>query len=568
MLLSPVARSLVFLVLVAIGLIAFAQVRPPDNRPRNCSISGRVTIGGPPAANSQVIASEITQSRNGQSAAVWGGNGSPLKTVHKTRADADGMYQFTGLPAGHYQVRVWARAFISAENDLDHELGRTITLDDGEAREKLDFALVRGGVITGRVIDAEGRAPIAHPVHLFRVERQGLINVDGNQGSGYLHTDDRGIYRAYGLRPGNYVVSAGDAEYFDRLSGARKYRRTFYPDATDEKQAQIITLGAGDEKTGVDIKLAAGGKRYVATGRVVDAETGKPVANATIGCNKIIESGSEQAENDGASEQTDAAGNFRLAGLSSGRYAFRLFGNWTNGVEYYAENQFFEIAEEDISGVEIKATAGGVLSGVAIIEGLSGSTSKSKLGQIMLIIFLEGETPFQQTTFLNPDGTFRVAGVPPGKVRLMPFSQGDRTIQFLRVERGGVELKDAIPVAKGEMINDLRLVFGQSNGVIRGQVQIVGGQLPKGWRLSAGAQRSNNGSGAAFSPGFSTDVDERGRFVFEGLSGGEYDLYVLATSPTPENGGTIQSRAQQKVTVTNGAEVQVTVRIDPKVKEQ
>jgi len=568
MLLSPAARALVSLVLIAIGPPALAQVRPPDSRPRNCSVSGRVTVGDQPAANAQVIASEITQSRNGQPAALTAVNGSPIKTVHKARADADGFYQFVNLPAGRYQVRVWARAFISAENDLDHELGRSVTLDDGEAREKVDFALVRGGVITGRVIDAEGRAPISHPVHLFRVEPYGLENADGNQGSGYLQTDDRGIYRAYGLRPGNYAVSAGDTEFYDRLSGVRKYLRTFYPDTTDEKQAQVIKLAAGEERTGVDIKLAAGGKRYMATGRVVDAETGKPVANATIGCNKVIESGGEQAENDSASEQTDVAGNFRLAGLSSGRYAVRLYGNWRNGVEYYAENQFFEIAGEDISGVEIKATAGGVLSGVVVLEGISDPSLKSKLGPILLMAFHEGETPFTQHTFTKPDGTFRIAGIPPGKVRLFADSQGDRTIQFLRIERNGSELKDAIAIAKGEKVSDLRLVFGRGSGVIRGQVQIVGGQLPKGWRLSAGAQRSNNGSGANYSAGFSSEVDERGRFVFEGLFGGEYDLYVLAISPTLENGGTIQSRAQQKVTVTNGAEVQVTVRFDPNVKEQ
>jgi len=551
---------------------AFAQTPQRDIRLRNCAIYGRVTANSQPAANAQVTATEIPQSRAAQSAIRIAGDGSLARTVYKTRADADGRYQFTGLPSGRFQVKVSARAFISAENDLDRELGRTITLDDGETREKVDFALVRGGVITGRIFDAEGRSPIAHPVHLFRVEPDGgLTNVDGNDGYDFIRTDDRGIYRAYGLRPGNYVISAGDSNYFDRLSGIRKYQRTFHPDARTEKQARVIKLNAGEEKTDIDVKLSTGGKSYEATGRVVDGETGKLVANASISCSKVIQDQNNQEAGDGAYDQTDAAGKFRMAGLTPGRYIVRLLGNWEMGVEYYAEGQFFEIADENANGIEIKATSGGVLSGVAIIEGASDPKLKAKLAQVMLFVMIEGETPSQHQATLKPDGTFRVAGIAPGKVRMFPIGMSDPSFQFLRVERGGSEVKDLLTISKGEKINDLRLIFGQGSGVIRGQVQITGRQLPKDWQVSAQARRvGGGGDGIGLNYSFSAILDERRRFTLEGLFTGEYDLRIAAGPINQDSGANLQlpTPVVQKVTITNGAEVQITIQLDLNAKQQ
>jgi protocatechuate 3,4-dioxygenase beta subunit len=569
MLLLPTVRIFVFTLYIAVSLTAFAQVRPPDNRLRNCSISGRVTIGGQPAANAQVIASEITQSRNAQSSVRSAADGSPIKTVFKVRVDADGLYQFTGLPTGRYQVRVSAHAFISAENDLDQGLGRIITLDDGEAREKVDFALVRGGVITGRVADAEGHVAIAQFVHLFRFENDRLTPVGGNEGLGVIQTDDRGIYRAYGLRPGSYVVGSGNGTYFDRAGNVRNYRYTFHPDSLEEKQAVLVKLSAGEEKTGIDIKLAAGTQYFVATGRVVDGETGKPIANVTIRCNKVTTQGTYWTDHKNATEQTDSAGDFRLTELSSGRYAVELLGYGNQGIDYYAEDQFFEISGEDASGIEIKATTGGVLSGVAAIEGTPDAATKAKFAQILIDVSVQDKTLWVQPVTIKPDNTFRATGLPPGRVWLQPRFSPNRTFQLLRIERGGNEIKNTLVIAKGEKINDLRLIFGKGTGVIRGQVQVIG-ELPKDWKLSAYAHRIVNGQDPRFTPGFDAEVDDHGRFTIESLFGGEYELTVQARPIVWGTSGNVRfpPPAKQTINVTNGSEVQVNVRFDLNGKQE
>lgn len=75
---------------------------------------------------------------------------------------------------------------------------------EGENIEEINFSLVRGGVITGKVTDADGRAVIQQPVHIFLSE----VFDQGSPKRQFFpttvaQTDDRGVYRKYGLRAGS-----------------------------------------------------------------------------------------------------------------------------------------------------------------------------------------------------------------------------------------------------------------------------------------------------------------------------------------------------------------------------
>jgi hypothetical protein len=73
-------------------------------------------------------------------------------------------------------------------------------------------------------------------------------------------TDDRGIYRIYGVAPGRYRVSAGvsdDDTYPSIRTGRVSYRRTYYPDAPDAADAKIVEVTAGGEAPGSILVWAA-----------------------------------------------------------------------------------------------------------------------------------------------------------------------------------------------------------------------------------------------------------------------------------------------------------------------
>src|SRR5262249_25165180 len=137
-----------------------------DNRPRTASIGGHVTVGGAPAANALVMVMEVDpQSRGGAF-----GDESQQRVFVTVRADGAGRYRVTGLTEGAYQICAISKAYVRSKNSSDLEIFRSVTLDEGESRDDVDIAIVRGGVITGRVIDSEGGPLIQGRLRLLLVD--------------------------------------------------------------------------------------------------------------------------------------------------------------------------------------------------------------------------------------------------------------------------------------------------------------------------------------------------------------------------------------------------------------
>ena len=124
-----------------------------------------------------------------------------------------------------------------------------IQLADGQRVDGANFALLRGGVINGRVQDDLGD-PIANVrVRVQRSQmfegRRRLVNVGVDD-----ETDDTGAFRLYGLAPGDYYVSATlRANTFDSSADASGYAATYYPGTGNVAEAQRVSVGAGEELT-------------------------------------------------------------------------------------------------------------------------------------------------------------------------------------------------------------------------------------------------------------------------------------------------------------------------------
>src|SRR5205085_12246924 len=131
------------------------------------------------------------------------------------------------------------------------------------------FSLTRGAIITGKVIDADGRPLVGERVTLMSFDAQGRKRQVSQRDFTMGEIDDRGVYRIYGLTAGRYIVSAGQAAD----SGApvfgtsgQIYQRIFHPNAAEETQAKVIELGEGQEATGIDIAMNRPTKTFAATG--------------------------------------------------------------------------------------------------------------------------------------------------------------------------------------------------------------------------------------------------------------------------------------------------------------
>jgi hypothetical protein len=171
---------------------------------------------------------------------------------------------------------------------------------------------------------------------------------------------------------------------------------------------------------------------------------------------------------------------------------------------------------------------------------------------------------------VNADGGFTLRGLPAGKVSFRVTGSGSQA-PIKRIERDGVEIKDAIEVRPGEEITGVRIMLYQAQGRIRGQIQITGGALPDGLRLHASATRSEPAgeanpsdripvtSGRISRSGF---IDDKGRFVIEDLPAGEYNLSINTSRRIANDVREVPLGVNQRVTVSENAETPVTITID------
>lgn len=487
------------------------------------SIAGKVTLRGTPVSGALVLV---------RSEPPIGGDQARGKT------DANGQYRITNLSAGSYSVDASALALTSVEER--DRYGRKITLDRGETRENVDFSLVRGGAITGRVSEANGRPIIEEPISVSTLPAAGPQQ-PFYRASQVMSTDDRGVYRVYGLPPGRYKVSvgAGAGSLYQRLDqGQTYYPHTYHPGVTEDSKAGIVEVTESGEVSGVDIVVGARARTFEASGRIVDAETGRPQPgiNWGYGGNAMSTFG----------RQSDANGGFRIAGLMPGRYS--VFAGCEG--DYYMDQIEFDLTDNDVTGLEIRRHRGASISGKVVVDGVSDPAELNKLNQVSLNAGGVGSS-------IDPDGSYYFCGLRPGRVKVSARSWRGSGFWLLRVERDGVDLREGIDVSPGDHVTGVRIVLAYATGVIRGQVTVPGSDLPQGVRLQIQARRLGDEDRSSH---LFAETDERGRFVIEGLISGEYELSA-GSSFSSTSGARIprMQPVKQRVTVSNGTESAVTL---------
>src|SRR5438552_11475950 len=159
-----------FVTLLLAALPAAAQPSPQQ---------GQATFGGFGQGPGQRPAGDAAPPATGTSRirgrVIAGDTGRPLRRVNvrvtapelremrSVSTDADGRYEFKDLPAGRYMVTATKNGYvqISYGQTRPNEGGKPLQLNEAQTVERIDFALPRGAVIAGRVIDEYGE-PVAN----------------------------------------------------------------------------------------------------------------------------------------------------------------------------------------------------------------------------------------------------------------------------------------------------------------------------------------------------------------------------------------------------------------------
>lgn len=534
------------------------------------------------------------------------------KTLQAT-TDDKGQYQFANLAAGRFRVMLLTETLVPASGD-PRAGGVSVTVSDGQAVSQVNFALSPGGVITGRVTDHQGRPVIAERINLMTMNATGQPQQFNGGNRFGAETDDRGVYRIYGLPAGKYIVSAGTEGNAGNRAGANRrirYPRTYYPDATEAAQAQLVEVSSGSAAESIDIRMGAPMKTYAVTGRAVDADSGEPILGVPINVGSQ-RGGGPQGRGGGPtgsnnSSSTNDKGEFRVTGLLPGRYSISVQQAGLQNADsanlssnFYNDPANFEISDGDATSVEVKVHRGATISGMVVVEGATNAaapqlmisaTSRGQQGQGQGQRGQGGGTGRQSAAQVGANGAFSISGLAAGTVRLNVNDfgggpgRGGGGLTLVRIERNGAAINGDFAVASGEQVAGIRVVVGYGTGVIQGKVVIMNGAngaLPAGTRLTvtARALNSSTGGGGQNRP---AQVDAGGNFKIEGLYSGSYEVRVNAITAGAgfgggqipggqgrgggQRGGGDQTRvripsATQTVTVTNGAVASVNLNLD------
>lgn len=270
------------------------------------------------------------------------------------------------------------------------------------------------GAIVGRVLDAATNAPIR------RAQIQGTNNelfVDAL-------SDDEGRFQLTNLPPGQWRVTVSKGGYFTWQPGQR---RAFDPPPP-------ITLTRG-QRVSANVPLSRGG---VITGRVSD-ESGEPLAGLRVRVYRAkMVGGYRRLEDVGAADQTDDTGAYRIFGLPPGDYyvaaSLRMAPadsvvQTTYSPTYYPGTGELAAAQRIRVDLGTESTAIFPLLPVRSVN-VTGTVLTSSGGPANAFLNLVSDaaefgTPLGIGGVTQPDGTFTIPDVPPGRYTLNASLRGD-----------------------------------------------------------------------------------------------------------------------------------------------
>jgi len=413
--------------------------------------------------------------------------GGDLTGERTTATDDAGHFAFTHLSAGHYEFRASKPGWITSYYGSKHPGrapfgGAPIILTAADEVTSLTLRLLRGSVITGTVRDPTGRPLVdvmvmVQPVHV--VNGQPVLDA-ANNFADQEETDDRGVYRMYGIQPGDYVLSgfqfrqSGDGLLQlapADMAAARRavqagsgvapgaapagsptpagspvpppttlsYATMFFPGTFEMSSATVLTIGPNEERSGVDFTITLARAARV-RGTVVEPN-GHPASTGQVQLVPLGAAGAGMFFGFGGNTPIAADGTFTITDVTPGQYELIarakdssqpaapppsqpgvvVIGRMGAGSNFnmWAE-QSVTMSGEDIAGLTLVLQHGATVSGSIKFSGSLDPPHDLRALRLVLTTTDQSTRNYMSVPFasVDPSGAFRFAMVPPGRYRV------------------------------------------------------------------------------------------------------------------------------------------------------
>ncbi len=440
-------------------------------------------------------------------------------------ADDQGHFLFKSVEAGPYEILAEKPGFYTDPHKTPDPV---LNVASGDHIQGVLIRLLPLAVITGRVGN-EHDDPV-QDAQLRLLAKEYLRGRESLTPVAFATTDDRGEYRIFGVRPGNYYLAVQyDVKTIrkDPFPGVQyrnappetTYPPLFYPLTSDLRQAQRVSVAAGAELHINFSLLSASG--VAIEGKVVNGITGEPVKNPSMTAywgDRIT----------GITRKVDvsATGEFKLDGIEPGPYT--LIASTSQDGANYSDFQVVEVGGGGLKNVQLALMPDFDLRGQVQLENWQESAPQSVSVEFMPVERNSGTSAFRASAALHAGrpgvGEKSVASFiaklhPGDRYRVtIPTLPQDYYVKSVLVDGQEVSTSEVAIYAKNSQVV---LVASPAGGHIEGSVrnskgQPVAGQVllaPDAYRVSADLIRS-------------VHSDANGRFILRGVAPGSYKLYA------------------------------------------
>lgn len=512
-------------------------------RPEKAPLTGRVVgEGGEPLAGVTVYAVTRAQS-NGP------------RAPNTVTTDEGGNFVFPALDPGLYTVGTNLPGYVAESDPLT---GRATSIY--RPGEQALVRLVKGGVITGSVLDQQGQPLVALSVRAMRVrDLDGRAPQGGFPFAGEDRTDDRGVYRIYGLQPGAYVVySAGFTGAGFASPGAFGGDvPTFYPSGTRDTAAEVA-VRAAQETAGIDIRYREEqGRRVTGT---VEFPAGFPSEFGT-GVSLTYAGTTLPAGSVGVGIGSPDR-SFSFEGVADGDYDLQAQGGGREGMTAASAPQRVSVRGADVTGLRVTLAPLASVSGSVRVEPASeaeraGEPCKAVratgLPQETLITVIPDRPRVAAATvrpvsrLLTPreaapdeSGDFSLRSLEAARYRLS-FRLFDESLYVRAVQLPGAGAnaagvaRDVFELKPGQQLSGVAVRLAEGAAGFGGRVAMAEGassQTPPPTRVHLVPQERERAEDVPRY--YEAAVSPDGAFSFKGLAPGRYFLLARAEAESPD----------------------------------
>jgi hypothetical protein len=481
--------------------------------------------------------------------------------------DEDGNFQVDGLDPMPYTIQVYAPGYVVAPNNKASDLFDQRARSYSYIGDSVTITMTKGAVITGKVINTTGEPVIGIGISVIRTRDEDGHPVNERRRDFFFprQTDDRGVYRIYGLHPGSYVVAAGGGNRGFSIGGAPFGGKMtiFHPSSTRET-ANEITVRAGEEVSGVDIRYRS--ERGLSISGTVSGSTyGRSRFPGNVSTRVSLKNLVTGNLVDMIFVQPVVDKNgYAFYGLSNGEYEITAARTGTDDDNsMVSPPKRVVINGHDIGGIDLVLAPTGSIAGQVVLEKAQETTGsrkcESKRGSFLNEVVLrpQGDEPVEKvdSRFLlfggqpavvpNDKGNFIIRNLVAGRYRIepqlpdenwyvkslnmavaptTPAARSTAQNQAIDVVRSGISLKS------GEDVRGLDVVIASGAAGLKGKVVAAEGTtLPSRLRVHlVPAEPELKDDLLRFAE---DKAEGDGSFGFSNLAPGRY---LLVTRPVPE----------------------------------